>query len=165
MLKFIFVLTLAAASVSTAACDRTKDSNVTGPSSEVGAALGVEPTMTLSSTSLTPQVSGRAPCPSFHPFLAATNLIVQADGGFRLTEIGMSFRDNLGNTGPQVTLPAPVPTQQFGSELETARRTLTFPLQFGFGCGTGRSGTIVIIVNGLDSRGHRRSTELRATVR
>lgn len=166
MLKHIFALTGLAACVSLAACDRSMDSNVTGPSSELvgGGNLSTEPVMNLASTSLTAQLSGRTPCPFFHPFLASTNLVVRADGGFRLTEIAMSFRDRLGHNGPQVTLPAPVPTQQIGSELADARRTFTFPLDYGFGCGTGRSGTIVIIVTGQDGKGLRKSTELRATV-
>jgi hypothetical protein len=165
MFKHIFALTLVAACVSSAACDRSMESNVTGPSSETGGStLVTEPAMNLTSTSLTAQLSGRTPCPLFHPFLASTNLVVRADGGFRLTEIAMSFRDRLGHTGPQVTLPAPVPIQQFGTELTNARRTVTFPLNYGFGCGTGRSGTIVIIVTGDDGRGNRKSTELRASV-
>ena len=165
MFKHILALTLVTAVVSSAACDRSMNSNVTGPGSETGGgALISEPTMNLASTSLTAQLSGRTPCPHFHPFLASTNLVVRADGGFRLTEIAMSFRDRAGSTGPQVTLPAPVPMQPFGSELETARRTFTFPLNYGFGCGTGRSGTIVIIATGHDGRGNRKSAELRASV-
>jgi hypothetical protein len=167
MLKHISASTLLLAWISSAACDRGIDSNITGPSSESGggAALKVEPSMNLTAASLTARLSGRTPCPYFHPFLASTNLVVRADGGFRLTEIAMSFRDQFGNTGPQVTLPAPVPIQQFGSELASARRTFTFPLDLAYGCGTGRSGTIILIVSGQDGRGVRNSTELRATVR
>ena len=167
MLKHIFALTLLTACVSTAACDRTIDSNVTGPSSDVGggATLSTEPVMNLASTSLTAELSGRAPCPYLHPFRASTNLIVRADGGFRLTEIAMRFLDRSGSNGPQVTLPAPVPTRQFGTELTDARTSWTYPLDFAYGCGTGRSGTIVIVATGHDGRGRRQSTELRASVR
>ena len=167
MFKHLFPLTLLAACVSTAACDRSIDSNITGPSSEAvgGATLSTEPTMNLSSSSLTAQLSGRGPCPSFHPFKVSTSLVVRADGGFRLTEIGMSFVDRTGTRGPQVTLPAPVPTRQFGSELTDARTAWTFPLDFAYGCGTDRHGTIVIFATGRDDRGYRKSTELRATVR
>jgi hypothetical protein len=163
MLKHLFALTLLLAWISSAACDRTMDSNITGPSSEA-AALSSQPSMNLTATSLTARPSGRTPCPLFQPFLASTSLVVRADGGFALTEIAMGFRDRLGNTGPQVTLPAPVPIQQFGSELASARRTFTFPLDFAFGCGTGRSGTIVILVSGQDGRGNRIASELRAAV-
>jgi hypothetical protein len=168
MLKQTVVLALVAASVALSACDRGT-LVATGPSSQLaaGGPLGAsEPSFSIAPTSLVAQLSGRSPCPQFHPFRVSTNLSIRTgeESGFRLTSIDMRFFDRSGLSAPTVTLPAPVPTRQFGTDLINARSFREFPLEFGFGCGTGRFGTIVIIVNGFDDRGHRKSQELRASV-
>ena len=168
MLKQTVALALLATFVAVSACDRGTIV-ATGPSSQFtdGGALGTrEPSFSISPTSLVAQLSGRSPCPQFHPFRVFTNLSIRTgeEFGFRLTSIDMRFFDRSGLSAPTVTLPAPVPTQQFGTDLINARSFREFPLEFGFGCGTGRFGTIVIIVNGFDGRGHRTSQELRASV-
>jgi hypothetical protein len=168
MLKQTVVLALLAAFVALSACDRGTIV-ATRPSSQltVGGALGArEPSFSISPTSLVAQLSGRSPCPQFHPFRVFTNLSIRTgeEFGFRLTSIDMRFFDRSGLSAPTVTLPAPVLTRQFGTDLINARSFRQFPLEFGFGCGTSRFGTIVIIVNGFDDRGHRKSQELRASV-
>ena len=168
MLKQIVVLAVLAASAAASACDRGTVV-ATGPSSEIagGGSLGTRgPTFSITPTSLSSQLSGRTPCPQFHPFRVFTNLSIRTgqEFGFRLTSIDMRFFDRSGLSGPQVTLPAPVLTRQFGTDLINARSFREFPLEFGFGCGTSRFGTIVIIVTGHDDRGNRKSQELRASV-
>jgi hypothetical protein len=169
MRKQTVVLSLLAAFVMTSACRGTEATvTATGPSSDLsgGGALVRDTTIGLTPTSIAAQLSGRAPCPQFHPFQAFTNLTIRTgdEFGFRLTSIDMRFVDRSGLFGPSVTLPAPVLTRQFGTELINARSVRSFPLDFGFGCGTSRFGTIVIVVNGRDDNGRRRSEELRATV-
>jgi hypothetical protein len=170
MLKQTVVLTLLAASVVVAsACRGTETTaTATGPSADLagGGALVRDTTIGVTPTSLVAQLSGRSPCPRFQPFQAFTNVTIRTGdtSGFTLTSIDMRFFDRSGLSGPTVTLPAPVPTRQFGTELIHARSVRSFPLEFGFGCGTSRFGTIVIVVNGRDDNGRRRSEELRATV-
>jgi hypothetical protein len=106
-------------------------------------------------------------CPHVHPFRVPFNLIIQAAGDVTvsLTEVRMQFTDNFGVTAPQVTLPAPVLTRQFGTALVLARSERTFPLDFSFGCGTGRIGTIVIQVRGRHGNGKDARAEMRLEVR
>lgn len=168
MLKQTVVLVLLAISVAVSACDRGAIV-ATGPSSDAvsGGSLGTrEAAFSITPTSLGAQLSGRTPCPQFHPFRVFTNLSIRTgeEFGFRLTSIDMRFFDRSGLSGPQVTLPAPVLTRQFGTDLVNARSVREFPLEFGFGCGTSRFGTIVIIVTGHDDRGNRKSQELRASI-
>jgi hypothetical protein len=66
---------------------------------------------------------------------------------------------------PTITLPAPVPTSQFGSALEASRGDLRFPLSMGIGCGVGRSGTISVHFNTRDGRGRHGSGHLSVSVR
>jgi hypothetical protein len=114
----------------------------------------------------TPELVGNPFCPVFPPFLVPFNVTVGADEGFAvsLTEVRMRFVDTSGVQMPQVTMPAPVLTTQFGSTLVEARRTRSFPFLFRFGCDTARAGTLVVIVRTEDERGRAMSNELKATV-
>ena len=70
-----------------------------------------------------------------------------------VTSIRAQFVDTSGAAAPQVTLPAPVPTTQFGSALEQARSGQAFALTVGIGCGTGNTGNMRILVETRDSQG------------
>jgi hypothetical protein len=74
----------------------------------------------------------------------------------------MQFFDTSGNSMPQVTLPAPVPTTQIGTALANARSAQAFAVTLGVGCGTGRKGNVVIVVETRDGLG--RIGSGRATV-
>jgi hypothetical protein len=52
-----------------------------------------------------------------------------------------------------VTLPAPIPIAQFGSNLVEARSGATFPVTVNFGCGTSSTGTVAVAVNLTDANG------------
>jgi hypothetical protein len=113
-------------------------------------------------------------CPSRAPFNVAFGIIVRANGSSNVVIDGVQFRftDSSGLQTPQITLPmppvtiaAPVPTTQFGSALVQAGSATTVPLFLAIGCGTGRQGTIVIIVDTSDEIGHHSSHHVRVTVR
>ena len=103
-------------------------------------------------------------CPSVTPFNVPLSIVVQPDGGVGVivTAIRVQFFDTSGNGAPQVTLPAPVPTTQFGSALENARSGQVFPVTIGIGCDTGPQGTVQILVETRDAQG--RTGSGRATV-
>jgi hypothetical protein len=105
-------------------------------------------------------------CPSVAPFSIKLNLVVHAGNvNLFLTQIRTRFTDTSGAQAPQVTLPAPLPTAQFGSALVAARSASTFPLDIGLGCGTGRTGTLIILIDTRDESGHMDSGEVSVAVR
>jgi hypothetical protein len=104
-------------------------------------------------------------CPFVTPFFAPMVVVVQPDGtpGFVVTQIALNFTDRSGQTQPQITLPAPVPTTQFGSALDQSRG-LSFPVTLGLGCGVGRTGTLVVVVDTRDGMGHKGTGQMRLSV-
>jgi hypothetical protein len=131
--------------------------------------------LTQSSSSLSVTVSTASPiasaqrvrnpfCPSVSPFDVPVVVIVEPPAGVTVivTAIRVQFVDTSGASATQVTLPAPVPTTQFGSALEQSRSGQHFPVTIGIGCGTGSNGNLVILVEARDSLG--RTLGGRATV-
>src|SRR5690349_5656885 len=105
-------------------------------------------------------------CPTVSPFTIPFVVVVTSDGsaGFVVNNFTMNFTDIAGTHLPSVTVPAPVPTQEFGTELTNAR-DLRFPLSLGVGCGVGRSGVLVVGFDGTDRRGKKSSGEVKINVR
>ncbi len=103
-------------------------------------------------------------CPSVAPFNVPLVIVVQPDGGTSVvvTAIRAQFFDASGTGRPQVTLPAPVPTTQFGTALDNARSGQVFRVTLGIGCETGHTGNVQIVVETRDARG--RTGSGRATV-
>ena len=137
-----------------ASCGGTDDAalNPTQPSRSASPlSVGVS---TTSSVAVAERV--RNPfCPSVAPFNVPLVVVVQPPGGVSVivTAIRVQFFDTSGFAAPQVTLPAPVPTTQFGSALDDARSGQAFPVSIGIGCGTGQTGTMRIVVETRDSQG------------
>lgn len=105
-------------------------------------------------------------CPLVDPFRVPIGLVVRADEvAVLVTQISAQFTDAAGMQAPQVTLPAPVPTTQFGSALVAARSQRTFPLVLGIGCGTGHTGIVMIVVDVKDDLGRTRSGQVSVVVR
>ena len=104
-------------------------------------------------------------CPTIAPFVVPFVVVVNTTGvdGFNVTQLRMQFTDIAGTHMPTVTLPAPVPVQEFGTEL-TQARDLRFPLSLGIGCGVGRSGVLVVGFDGTDRSGRKRSGQTKITV-
>ena len=105
-------------------------------------------------------------CPTVSPFNVPFVVVVNSNGetGIVVTQFHMQFTDIAGTHMPSVTIPAPVPIQEFGTEL-TRARDLRFPLSLGVGCGGGRAGTLVVGFDATDRAGHKSSGQTRITVR
>src|SRR4029079_9132073 len=103
-------------------------------------------------------------CPTVAPFNVPFVVVVNSGGasGVVVTQFHMQFTDIAGTHMPSVTIPAPVPIQEFGTEL-TQARDLRFPLSLGVGCGVGRAGTIVVGFDATDRAGHKSSGQTRIT--
>jgi hypothetical protein len=166
MYKLTAALAIVATSCLTVSCsDSEPQTTAAGPSALLlknsTSFARVEP------SNVTAQLVAGGNCPLVQPLHARFALTVLADDDATLfvNEVRMQFIDAAGVAAPQVTLPAPQATTQFGTALVQARSSLTFPLDLAFGCGTGRTGTIVVIVHGRDGRGFERSTDVRIGVR
>ena len=105
-------------------------------------------------------------CPSVQPFTASFNLNVGVQSGFGvfLHEVQMGFFNGLG-THPRVVIPAPGLTDRFGSTFVPGGGSRAFPFLFEFGCFTGRSGTMVVVVETRDNRGRIDSKTIEVEVR
>lgn len=127
---------------------------------------GPAPFASIHPAFLTPQLNSGGVCPVVQPLRAIINLTLRAhaDVALQLTEVRLQFFDSLGIAAPPVTLPAPVLTRQFGTALVQARSSRLFPIDFAFGCGTGRRGTIVVLVRFRDGRDKDGQEELRVRV-
>lgn len=144
------------------ACDGT-DPGLLDPSP-----LGTGPTTVgIQDPFVSVQSVDNAFCPTIQPFLGSVNVNVQAVGNVdvSLTQVRMTFTDSVGLSAPAITLPAPQLTQQFGSTLVQARSQRAFPFSFPFGCGTRRTGTLVLVVVVTDENGREETVETRAAVR
>lgn len=168
MFKQTAAIALVAASLLTAACSDT-DTRVTatGPAAlDVGSPFGTAPFAGLSPTQLSSELIGNTRCPDAQPFRVLANLSIRADNdAVFLREVRMRFTDSSGIAAPQVTLAAPVLARQFGTALVEARSARTFPLDFRFGCGTGRTGRLTVLIVVHDADGRDRSFETHGTVR
>jgi hypothetical protein len=92
-------------------------------------------------------------------------VVSAADLNLFVSTIGFRFVDSNGVQMPPVTLPAPVMATQFGSALVAARSSRTFPLDVRFGCGTLRTGTILVTVDTTDANGRTAVQDLTIGVR
>lgn len=163
MLHRISLLVVAA--VLSASCGGTDATpNLTQPSTTNSSAPVTVSTM--SSIAVAERVNSPF-CPSVTPFNVPVVILVDPGGavGVIVTSIRVQFVDTSGASAPQVTLPAPVPTTQFGSALANARSPLAFPLTIGIGCGTGRTGNMQIVVETRDAQGRVGSGRATVSVR
>ena len=94
-------------------------------------------------------------CPVISPFSVPIVVVVESDAaaGVVVTQLRMQFVDVSGARMPQVTMPAPLPITQFGSDLAATRAAQAFPVTLGIGCGTGHTGNLLIFVDTRDGLG------------
>lgn len=158
---------LSTALLATGCTDSTDSRAPMSPAGPTVPQLAGPPSFSIKPSPVSPQIIGTPLCPELPPFLVPFNLTVLADASSSvfLTEVGLRFVDSSGVSAPQITLPAPVLTAQFGSALVEARSRRTFPFDFRFGCGTGRFGTIVVDVKTKDKNGRGRSDKITLSVR
>jgi hypothetical protein len=162
------VIAILAASILATGCDDDDDDEVagTGPTAiQTGVFSGASAFVSVNPVVITSQLIGSGPCPAVQPFGGRFNVVIVAgDSNVFLSSVRLGFVDANATNRVQVTLPMPVPTTQFGTALVQARSTRIFPFDFRFGCGTSRSGTMVMLVDTRDDRGRSNTRELQVTV-
>ena len=112
------------------------------------------------------QQMGKTSCPALPPFVIPLNLVVRVNGGLNvfLVNVNMQFVDHTGIVMPQITLPAPQLTAQFGTALVQARSARTFPFTIPVGCGTQQKGTVTIQARTRDEQGREESGQISVKV-
>ncbi len=115
------------------------------------------------SDNIVAQPVSNAFCPTVAPFSVPFVVVVNGAPDLVVTRFQLQFTDSVGMHMPTVTVPAPVPIQEFGTELTNAR-DLRFPLTLGVGCGVGRSGVLVVGFDGTDHSGHKSTGQVKITV-
>ncbi len=157
------------AAVLTASCSDTDARlSATEPSGLGTSAIKVAAT----SATVSAQPVNDPACPAVAPFKVPVGVVVSVNGSSTVivTSIRAQFADTTGRQAPPltvpvpVTLPAPGPTLQFGTPT-AALFERTFPFVFEIGCGTGTTGTVIIVVDGSDHRGRRFSEQATVAVR
>lgn len=106
-------------------------------------------------------------CPLVAPFNVPFVVAMNPNGatGVVVTGFTVRFTDSAGHSAAEILLPAPIPVMPFGSALADARGDRFFNLSTGVGCGVGQAGTIVVVVDTQDDRGHKGSGRVEFNVR
>ena len=166
MKKLTVIASLVASAFFLTSCSDTDARvSVTTPTTVVQSGFQV-PSFNAAESTIFARPFGNPFCPAFPPFTAVLPLSVRAGTvGLLVTEISLLFVDTSGIRMPQVTLPAPVLTTQFGSALVQARQTRLFPLSLGLGCGFGTRGTLTVVVVTRDDNGQMNTGQVTAMVR
>jgi hypothetical protein len=163
MQKFTVIAALVVGAFLVTSCSDT-DARVTatGPTT-----LAMEPaSFNVVQSPLSPKPAPFAFCPAFPPSTVVVQLSIRAGTlSLSVIEINLQFVDTSGIRMPQVTLPAPVMTTQFGTALVEARQTRLFPLSLGLGCGFGQRGTITVVVVTRDQNGSMNTGQVSVLVR
>ena len=147
LVLFVFLVT---------ACDDAKNT-VAAPTSFNAA--GVSASVTAGAAIVDPNAGGGC------AFTIPLALSVAASlAAVEITGVTARFVDRSGISMPQVTLPAPLPTAQVGSDLVAARSVRTIPLILPIGCVADRAGTVVVVLTTRDRRGHGNTTVVSTNV-
>ena len=155
MRKLILVATLLAAG-----CDSSHTS--TAPTSFEKTS---GPSVTAAASVPAQQTTMFGFCPVVTPFAATIGVVVAGDVNVIVTSITTQFTDLNHVQLPMITLPAPIPTAQFGSDLVQARSAVTIPVNVNFGCGTTSTGTVAMSVHLTDANGVSSVRDLTVAVR
>jgi len=157
---------LAAVALAASACS---DSDTAAPTNPTSFSTSAQTNVVFStgSTTVAAVPVFNASCPTVAPFRVPIFVFASPGGAASLvvTKIQLQFTDTSGVQMPAVTLAAPVPITQFGDALEASRDALQFPVSLDIGCGVGRFGTVVIIVDARDGHGRRHSGRMSVNVR
>ena len=175
MHKLTIACSLALAAALTACGDSKLDPTAptTTIATEMVSSSTQSPSVSVRPSTMTALPVADGSCPSVAPFIVPFDVFVTAGSTtLILTDVSMRFVDTQGVQMPQVTmqmppvtLTAPLPTTPFGTALVEARTTRNFSLQLPIGCGTGRAGTVIIIIDARDGLGHPMTMQVTATVR
>lgn len=155
---------LLVAALFTASCSDSARSDMTQPTS-----FKANASVSLSATAATASAQSVSNffCPTISPFNVPLVVVVTPSGpsSVIVTEMRLQFVDTSGTRMPQVTLPSPIPTTQFGTDLALSREAQAFPVTLGVGCGTGHTGNLSIFVDTRDALGHRGTGQTTVVVR
>ena len=146
------------------ACDDAKN-NVAAPTTfHTSGASAVATDVSANVTAGVPVIAPNADplCGAFTIPLSLT--VTAGTSSVAITSISAQFTDTRGIPMPQVTLPAPVPTVQFGSELMAAKSIRTIPLFLPIGCVVSPAGHVVVFVSTNDGHGHSNTTSVSTPV-
>lgn len=162
MYNLRFAVVLAVSAVAAACSDTEMRFAATSPT-----AFGMSNPLTaeIAPKLISSRPTGRFGCPDFSPFVGSLTMNIRTgDFGVSIREVRLLFTDIDGITAPQITLPAPVLTEQFGSTLIAARSARAFPFSFPLGCFSRRAGTLIIVIVTVDDRGRENTNQLRVEV-
>lgn len=128
--------------------------------------FSITPTEVTTTTQLMRALPG-ASCPSHAPVTIPLIVTVFHRGipGLVVRQVRLDFLDVFGVRMPQVTIPAPLPINEFGTGLADTRDRLTFPINAGLGCGTATTGTLSVWVDTRDEHGNEQTGRLQVRVR
>ena len=131
-----------------ASCSSTQSASPTKPTTFAGGSAVAITVKAVASTQAAPPLG----CPVATPFIMPFLVTVTPLGGVTVvvTSISTQFTGTGNITAPPVTLPAPIPTTQFGSALEQAKNPQIFPINV---CRGSSSGTVVFAVGTSDPFG------------
>lgn len=132
------------------ACSSSDPANPTNPT-----ALSTGSSMSITARAIGPMPSTPSVvCSTASPFLVPFMVSVAPVGSVTLVVTGISaqFIDSRGIAAQQVTLPAPVPTVQYGTALDQARNAQNFPVNV---CRALDPGKITVVVNAHDMVGRK----------
>jgi hypothetical protein len=167
MRRTITIAILLAVAVLAASCSGTvAHDSLTQPTS-----VGAEPWVSFGAVSQSvfaqAASSSGSECAARPSFSVPIGLVIRVNRDIRVfvMTIRMRFTDPFNIQMPQVTLPAPALTRQFGTNLVQARSSRTFPLNLTVGCGAGRNGTVTIAVDTQDEQGRQHSGQVSVAVR
>ena len=122
MPRYTYVPILLALTILAAACDYPD--TPTEPSTHTVQTMGTGVTISAVSPTTVTRPGEFLGCPGFLPFSVQFGLVVQSDDTTLIvSQFRVRFTDANGVSTQQITLPAPVPTVQFGTALDQARRT------------------------------------------
>jgi hypothetical protein len=155
VLSALFTLVLSTFLIT--ACDDAKN-NVAAPTTfDVG---GVSASVTADSP--VPDTNAGNACAAF---TIPLSVVVQTgSAAVTITSVSAQFVPSSGMPMPQVTLPAPAPTVQFGTALTEAQSVQTIPLLLPIGCAVDHTGTVVVLVGTRDGRGNSNTTRVSGPV-
>jgi hypothetical protein len=105
-----------------------------------------------------------AVCPSRQPFLVPVELLIANTSGSQvaLDRVGFQFFDTMGAAGPQSVTLQPNLARQFGTVGLPPQTSRMFPFSVEFGCGTGATGTLSVLIGTINTDGvrHERKVDL-----
>lgn len=161
------LVAIVAAAVSATACSDSDRVTPTGPGRVDSQQRGTPSAVAVQPTLLFRRSIRGAVCPVRPPFFVPFDLLLRgaAETPLFLHQVRLQFVDSFGTAGPQLTIPQPDLTTRFPSLQIPRRGSRIFPFSFEFGCATGPTGTLIVIVRTSDPAGRMHQGAASVSVR